>query len=231
MAHLSQNILLLMMLVPATLACVRSLGGGATYDGPDQCHGLQCPRYRTVTEVPKKYEKRVYEPAKWVSTTVMGLTHDEATSTGFMRLFDYIDGENDEKKKVEMTAPVAVRVIPGQGPACETNFTIYFFVPFEYQEAANPPPNPSNPNISIVDFPELTVYVGKFGGRAEDDDWIENETKLGNILIELGITFEESVYYTAGYDSPFRLWYRHNEVWLLAKDAEDAGDTNVIESL
>lgn len=62
--------------------------------------------------------------------------------------------------EVEMTAPVAVRTIPGQGPACETNFTVYFFVPFEYQDESNPPPTPTNPDVSIVDFPELTVYVG-----------------------------------------------------------------------
>jgi hypothetical protein len=32
-----------------------------------------------------------------------------------------------------MTAPVTVRVIPSQGPFCEDNFTISFFVPFAVQ--------------------------------------------------------------------------------------------------
>lgn len=32
-----------------------------------------------------------------------------------------------------MTAPVTVRVIPSQGPFCEDNFTISFFIPFAVQ--------------------------------------------------------------------------------------------------
>jgi hypothetical protein len=32
-----------------------------------------------------------------------------------------------------MTAPVTVRVIPSQGPFCEDNFTVSFFIPFAVQ--------------------------------------------------------------------------------------------------
>jgi len=32
-----------------------------------------------------------------------------------------------------MTAPVTVRVTPSQGPFCEDNFTISFFIPFAVQ--------------------------------------------------------------------------------------------------
>lgn len=39
-------------------------------------------------------------------------------------------GNNEQQQKVEMTAPVTVRVIPSQGPFCEDNFQISFFVPF-----------------------------------------------------------------------------------------------------
>ena len=71
----------------------------------------------------------------------------------------------------------------------------------------------------------MNVLISKyryFPGRADDDDWIDHETELGESLTELGISFDESMYYTAGYDGPFRLWNRHNEVWLLATDSTNA---------
>ena len=39
-------------------------------------------------------------------------------------------------------------------PFCKSNFTIGFFVP-----PAEDPPQPSNPDIRIVDFPKQTFYV------------------------------------------------------------------------
>jgi hypothetical protein len=70
---------------------------------------------------------------KWASTVVTGVKYDKAVAAGFWRLFKYISGNNEEQQQVEMTAPVTVRVIPSQGPFCEDNFTISFFVPFDFQ--------------------------------------------------------------------------------------------------
>lgn len=54
-------------------------------------------------------------------------------SVGLQKLFQYIGGENDAKQKIAMTAPVRVSVSPGAGPFCEDNFSISFFVPYEFQ--------------------------------------------------------------------------------------------------
>ena len=40
------------------------------------------------------YEVRTYPAAKWVSTTTTGMQWDPAISTGFRRLFKYIQGAN-----------------------------------------------------------------------------------------------------------------------------------------
>lgn len=49
------------------------------------------------------------------------------------KLFKYIGGNNEEKEKIAMTCPVRVLVHPSEGPFCESNFTISFFVPLAFQ--------------------------------------------------------------------------------------------------
>lgn len=41
---------------------------------------------------------------------------------------------------------------------------------------------------------------------------------LASVLREEGKVFDEKVYYTAGYNSPFNLLNRNNEVWLIQKN-------------
>uniref|UniRef100_A0A452HW11 Uncharacterized protein n=1 Tax=Gopherus agassizii TaxID=38772 RepID=A0A452HW11_9SAUR len=65
-----------------------------------------------------------YEPAKWVATPVKSMDYDSAVSTGFMKLFNYIQG-----MKIEMTAPVTFHVEPGAGPFCESTITVSFYIP------------------------------------------------------------------------------------------------------
>lgn len=52
------------------------------------------------------------------------------------------------EEKIAMTAPVLVRIIPGEGPTCKDNFTMSFF---------NGPdlPNPPKPNDKKVYFSQL----------------------------------------------------------------------------
>lgn len=49
------------------------------------------------------------------------------------RLFKYISGDNEAKKKIEMTSPVTVQTTPGQGPACTSDFLVSFFLPYKFQ--------------------------------------------------------------------------------------------------
>ena len=49
------------------------------------------------------------------------------------RLFKYISGSNEGKSKIDMTSPVTVQTSPGQGPACESDFLVSFFLPYKHQ--------------------------------------------------------------------------------------------------
>ena len=71
----------------------------------------------------------------------------------FMRLFDYISGQNVDKVKIDMTVPVATDVLKRGN---ETRYAMLFFVPFEHQAS---PPKPTNAEVTIYRLPRTCVYV------------------------------------------------------------------------
>ncbi|XP_046347443.1 heme-binding protein 2-like isoform X2 [Haliotis rufescens] len=180
--------------------------------------GLKTPKY-SVNEAAKHegFEERHYEACKWVSTKVMAMTYKDGVSAGFWRLFKYISGENEAKQKVEMTAPVATQVVPGAGPNCESTFTVSFYIPLEHQAD---PPKPTNPDVFISDWPEINLAVKSFSGFAKESDWISKGRELAEDVekTDLKNKFVKEYYFTAGYDSPFKLFGRHNEVWFKLDD-------------
>ncbi|XP_028295576.1 heme-binding protein 2 isoform X2 [Gouania willdenowi] len=176
--------------------------------------GLQQPKYSGEDKQASDYEKRTYEATQWVSTCVTDMQMDAALSTGFRRLFSYIQGSNHSKVKVEMTTPVSCLVEPGAGPACESQFTVSFYVPEEHQEN---PPQPKDPLVFVEHRKEFTAYVRTFGGFANEAMRREELLKLVESLKRDGVEHVDQPFYIAGYDSPFKLTNRRNEVWILQK--------------
>jgi hypothetical protein len=129
------------------------------------------------------------------------------------RLFKYISGANEEGRKVPMTAPVITKVTPAQGPFCEDSFAISFFVPFDFQSA---PPKPTDELVEVVTLPPMDVYVLGFGGFATGAGYLDKAAEAVKALDGAGLAYSSEFFYTAGYDSPFRLRNRHNEVWIMA---------------
>jgi len=180
---------------------------------PKFCKGLGCPEF-TILKKTKDYQLREYEPSRWVSTGAVGLDYREASTKNFHKLFDYISGQNVKKEKIAMTAPVINKVIPGQGPACESNFTMSFFV-----AGSNKGPAPTNKEVSLNRFNSMKVYVRSFSGYAMTWESYRKEFLKLEKAINDPSKYDSSYLYTAGYDSPFTVFNRHNEVWLLAKDS------------
>jgi len=180
---------------------------------PAFCRGNDCPRY-VVLEKKADYEVRKYEAAQWVSTRAMGMEYRETTSGLFMKLFGYIEGENEGSQKVKMTSPVTTLVKPGTGPNCKSTFTRSFYIPYSQQLSA---PKPSATDVFLEQRPELTVFVRSFSGYATADDHIKNIQTMAKAINNQDL-YETDYYYTAGYDGPYIWFDRHNEVWLVAKN-------------
>ena len=112
-----------------------------------------------------------------------------------------------------MTAPVSTKIVSSEGPNCERSFTISFYIPKEHQTE---PPQPKDPDVFIEEFPEMTVYTTSFGGYAKDGDFLEHAKILTEKTKDKNVNGD--YYYTAGYDSPMKLFNRTNEVWFVKKD-------------
>ncbi|XP_068198863.1 heme-binding protein 2 [Antennarius striatus] len=180
--------------------------------------GLQLPKFtKDEKQQGKDYETRTYQATKWVSVTLGGMQLDEALSAGFRRLFSYIQGNNHNKVKVEMTAPVTGRVDPGDGPTCDSHFTVSFFLPEEHQDN---PPEPSDPEVFVEHRKEFTAYVRTYSGFSNEKMKREELLKLLESLQRDGVPHVEKPFYVAGYDSPFKLTNRRNEVWILKEEPQ-----------
>ncbi|KAF7657649.1 hypothetical protein LDENG_00024130 [Lucifuga dentata] len=179
--------------------------------------GLQHPKFTAQEKKAEDYEVRTYHATKWISTSLSGMQWDAAMNAGFRRLFNYIQGNNQSKVKVEMTAPVSCRVDPGSGPACETQFTVSFYIPEEHQ--ANPPA-PADPQVFVEHRKEFTAYVRTYGGFSNEKLKHEELQKLVESLKRDRAPYIDEPYYAAGYDSPFKLTNRRNEVWILKKEEQ-----------
>jgi len=176
---------------------------------PKFCKTLDCPKFTVVTST-KDYEERKYDASHWVSTNVAGIDYQDANGKMFMKLFNYISGNNMKEEKIAMTAPVLVSIIPGEGPACEDNFTMSFFISPKVATA----PAPKDSTVFIRTMPAMTAYVRSFGGFASQDDYIKNAAALAAALPKTA-KYNKDMYYTAGYDAPFTIFNRHNEVWFI----------------
>ncbi|XP_064597288.1 heme-binding protein 2-like isoform X2 [Liolophura sinensis] len=179
--------------------------------------GLEKPEYEVVAKH-DGYEERHYAASKWVSTKSKGMKLEDASRKSFFKLFDYIQGKNAKEQKIDMTAPVATLIEPGAGPNCESTFTMSFFVP---PSNSTDTPEPTNPDLFLQTWPAQTFFVRQFGGFTSDEKWLEHAKSLGECLTGKE-KFHEQFYYTAGYDSPFKLFGRTNEVWFLKKEEEQA---------
>ncbi|RXN01426.1 D-tyrosyl-tRNA(Tyr) deacylase 1 [Acipenser ruthenus] len=162
-----------------------------------------------ASEQNETFEVRSYEASRWMTTEVEG-RYMNAVSKGFMRLFRYIQGDNEAGQNIPMTAPVAVAVYPtADSTGMGKSHSVSFFIP-----PAIDPPKPKDARIHTLNVPAGTVYVRSFGGFAMGTTDVDQAKVLADDLKTEGLSFDETSFVAAGYDPPFRPINRHNEVWV-----------------
>ncbi|XP_061567798.1 heme-binding protein 2 [Cololabis saira] len=159
-----------------------------------------------------EYEVRQYDSVKWVSTNETSYAMEFAAPKAFMRLFKYITGENENGKKIEMTAPVVVKM-PEKKFWERGVYTMSFLLPAEHQKN---PPKPTNNRVYIHETPAMNVYVRSYGGWMTTMSDSQNANELSTALDKDNAKYQET-HSAVGYNSPMTLFNRHNEVWFVAE--------------
>lgn len=198
---------------------VLDLGPRETFEGrPAFCGDSECPSFNVLNKS-AHYELRQYEASSWVSISTNAPSLDsKIQSSLFWPLFNYIQGSNRQGKKIQMTVPVTNVVQPD--PLTDGyNFTMSFFI----SPSITNIPMPNSDEITIQHKPSFKVYVHSFKGYAWSQDmWTKHADMLAKFLNKDGLQGKykpvDEMVITAGYDDPLKMFNRHNEVWLLARD-------------
>ncbi len=85
------------------------------------------------------------------------------------------------------------------------------------REPQDAPPAPLSDDVFVDFAPAAEYYVLSYGGHANEQKIVARATELTDLLDKEGLTYDFSSFFAAGYDSPFRLINRHNEVWIKAE--------------
>ncbi|KAG1951093.1 heme-binding protein soul2 [Pimephales promelas] len=177
------------------------------WEAPWFCHGYKCPMYTLVKEY-QGFEERSYNMSYWIATDITS-TGQSDIKDGFWKLYNFNQGQNSKSKVIDMTRPVLVSVKEADGMG-ERQVSISVF------QSDSDIPEPTDTTIRKTVAPAGTVYVRSFGGMASDQDALENVQQLKDDLRAAGKDFIENRFDAAGYDAPWDLINRHNEVWVRA---------------
>jgi hypothetical protein len=189
------------------------------------------PEYRAI-EQDGDVEIREYDGFTVAETTVMA-PFDEATGAGFRRLFGYISGGNRSKRKIEMTAPVLTEpkgeriamtapllaqpsnemrevTASSLNPEGDEGWTIAFVLPEGFTAASAPAP--TDPRVTLRDFPSRRVASIKFSGRFRSATAEVKRQFLADWLASRGLSHSGD-WQVAGYNPPWTIpALRRNEI-------------------
>jgi len=198
-----------------------------------------------VLESKQNYELRQYPATKWVCNTQKDVVPSEdamngwqerynnnpmramsskdwkkqASSKMFMKLFKFISGVNTMGEEIEMTTPVPVKHIPTGDD--KEDMKMCFWLGKEWEDKDAPEPlSKDAATTKIYQGKGMKVYVHKYGGFAmSHNDYIAHYNKLVEALKQDGVKYKtDGQYMHVGYNSPFEMKNRRNEIWVEAED-------------
>lgn len=171
--------------------------------------------YRVVDQL-HQFELRSYPPCVMASIEVTS-SFEQAGNSGFMALVNYIRGNNLNRNKIAMTAPVLQEPgvkISQQYPVIETSsgdsHTISFVMPANW--TIDNLPDPLDPRIVIREIPSELVATSRFSGRWSQRHFQKELETLTRRIKQAGYEITGPVRF-ARFDPPWTPWFmRRNEI-------------------
>lgn len=180
---------------------------------------IEKPHYETLYQ-DGKIEYRLYAPYVVAQTTVAaGSSYGRAATKGFMRLFDYISGDNTSTNSITMTAPVQQKSVSEkidmtapvqQSIAGDNGWAIAFMLPGEY--SLDTAPKPNNELVTLRQIPSRLMAVITYSGRWTQRNFDKYSERLKTSVENAGIdvlSTAESAVYNPPFTPPFM---RRNEI-------------------
>lgn len=161
--------------------------------------GRSCPPFEPVPYPGScGFEARLYAKSTWVAT------NGTFENGSFRRLYKYIAGGNEDKKKIEMTSPVCNYYIMKDRKTVYAQFMAFFM---DHDDL----PQPIDDSIKIVNKESVKLFVRAFGGRFPSEDTYRREFEnLGAALVKAGV---KNVNWlnpiVLEYNAPWALMKRH----------------------
>jgi hypothetical protein len=185
-----------LLLLPLLLGILCFVACTATRAGYESA-----PYETTVTD--KAFEVRDYPEIHVVSTSS---ETDGKRDGRFGRLFRYISGENEGKRKIDMTAPVFM----SDGGETSEKGKMSFFLPAEDGKEADP--RPTSSDVTLETIPARRYATMRFSGTGKPDEERKAVTALRAWLEEKGLAAAGEPLF-AYYDPPWTpAPLRRNEV-------------------
>jgi hypothetical protein len=178
---------------------------------------IEEPAYEVLLET-RYYEVRRYQPYI-VAEVDVDDDFKRAGNSAFRVLAGYIFGDNEPQQKMEMTAPVESREgvrmnmtapVTSQAGTGAGRYTYAFVMERKY--TMDTLPEPTNPDIRLVQRPERVMAVHRYSGTWSEERYREHEkTLLDALAVDRVETTASPVF--ARYNAPFTPWFlRRNEI-------------------
>jgi len=198
---------------------------------------IEEPSFKVIVKS-GNFELRQYAPMLVAETLVDG-DMDDAGSTGFRRIADYIFGNNQvqtstgsakiamtapvtmepQSQKIAMTAPVAL--MPAESMGASKQWRVHFVMPSQYN--MNTIPTPKNPDVKLREIPGKLFAVSSFTGF-NTQTRVQAKTDELNVWIGQKNLKVLSQAQLARYDPPWTLpMFRRNEVMIEVEDTKEQG--------
>ena len=138
---------------------------------------------------------------------------------GFDILFRFITGNNQQKSKVAMTAPVVSEQIAMTAPVLSETGSLAFVMPERFTLETTP--KPLDDRVKIVELPKRVVAALRFSGRWSDSIFKKKSKEMLEELANAGVETVGQVF-SMRYNGPFTPWFlRRNEVAVVVDQSID----------
>lgn len=153
-----------------------------------------------------QFEIRTYKQSIIARTSING-NYKESSGTGFRKLAGYIFGGNNKGKKIAMTSPVWMS-------NDNKNSEMHFIMPSDYEMGELPKPLDNTVVLDVFNGGRYAAIA--FGGYANDEKIESYQNKLIQWLEANDYESSGESFYV-GYNSPFKIYNRRNEILIALK--------------